>query len=133
MAGTCSLLPGQPEGRGAGSAGHGQSSEAEDYPQEMFVADLREVLEATELRQPVLVGWSLGGTIAIRYAALYPQQVAGLVLVDHNIGAIRTAHNPVGAEPGVIEQMLEDVEQDYTGRGIRSLVDPWFPEPSREV
>ena len=113
--------------------GHGQSSAAEDYPQEMFVADLQAVLAATKLRRPVLVGWSLGGTIAIRYAALHPQEIAGLVLVDHNIAAVRTADNPVGAQPGVIEQMLEDVEKDYTGRGIRSLVDPWFPEPSADV
>ena len=113
--------------------GHGQSDPADDYPQELFVADLDVVLDANQLRQPVLVGWSLGGSIAIRYAALYPQKVAGLVLVDHNVRAIRTKDNPLGAPPGLIEETLRDVEEDYPGRGVHSLVDRWFSEPNEEV
>jgi pimeloyl-ACP methyl ester carboxylesterase len=113
--------------------GHGQSDPADDYPQELFVADLDAVLDANQLRQPVLVGWSLGGSIAIRYAALYPQRVAGLVLVDHNVHAIRIKDNPLGAPPGLIEGMLRDIEEDYAGRGVRSLVDRWFSEPNEEV
>ena len=113
--------------------GHGQSDSAADYPQELFVADLEAVLAATQLARPVLVGWSLGGSIAIRFCALYPDKVAGLVLVDHSVRAIRTKDNPLGAEPGLIEGMLRDVEEDYPGRGVRSLVDRWFSEPEEEV
>jgi pimeloyl-ACP methyl ester carboxylesterase len=46
--------------------GHGQSDPADDYPQELFVADLNAVLDSNQLRHPVLAGWSLGGSIAIR-------------------------------------------------------------------
>jgi len=113
--------------------GHGQSDPADDYPQELFVADLDAVLAASRLRHPVLVGWSLGGSIAIRYSALHPRKVAGLVLVDHNVRAIRTEDNPLGAPPGLIEGMLRDIEEDYAGRGVRSLVDRWFSEPPAEV
>ncbi len=113
--------------------GHGQSDPADDYPQELFVADLNAVLDSNQLRHPVLAGWSLGGSIAIRYAALYPQKVAGLVLVDHNVAAIRTKDSPLGAPPGMIEGMLRDVEEDYPGRGVHSLVDRWFLEPHEEV
>jgi pimeloyl-ACP methyl ester carboxylesterase len=113
--------------------GHGQSDAAADYPQELFIADLQAVLAANQLAQPVLVGWSLGGSIAIRFAALYPERIAALVLVDHSVRAIRTDDNPLGAEPGLIEGMLRDVEEDYPGRGVRSLVDRWFSEPEEEV
>jgi pimeloyl-ACP methyl ester carboxylesterase len=34
------------------------------------------------LDRPVLVGWSHGATLAVRYAARHPEQVTGLVLVD---------------------------------------------------
>jgi pimeloyl-ACP methyl ester carboxylesterase len=99
----------------------------------MFVADVGAVIEAAELRRPVLVGWSLGGSIAVRYAAEHPVQVAGLVLVDRNIGHLRTNVNPHGGDPGFVERFLRDIEEDYPGRGIRTLVDPWFPEPEAEV
>ena len=38
--------------------GHGQSSTADDYSQELFVADVGSVIDAAELQRPVLVGWS---------------------------------------------------------------------------
>ena len=113
--------------------GHGQSGPAEDYSQEMFVSDVGLVIEAAELGSPVLVGWSLGGSIAIRYAVEHPDRVAGLVLVDRNIGHLRTESNPHGGDPAFVERLLRDVEEDFHGRGIRSLIDPWFPEPEDEV
>jgi len=113
--------------------GHGQSSTADDYSQELFVADVGSVIDAAELQRPVLVGWSLGGSIAIRYASEHADQVAGVVLVDRNIGHLRTDANPHGGDPEVVEQFLRDIEEDFPGRGIRALVDPWFPEPEEEV
>lgn len=45
--------------------------------------DLREALRAAGLRPPyLLVGHSLGGLYQYVYARLYPQEVAGLVLLD---------------------------------------------------
>lgn len=45
--------------------------------------DLHELLLAADVRMPViLVGHSYGGLLVQRYAALYPQEVAGLVLLD---------------------------------------------------
>jgi pimeloyl-ACP methyl ester carboxylesterase len=48
-----------------------------------FVADLHALLEAAAIHRPcVLVGHSLGGVIVRLYAHEYPQDVAGLVLID---------------------------------------------------
>jgi pimeloyl-ACP methyl ester carboxylesterase len=113
--------------------GHGQSSSAEDYSQELFVADVGAVIDAAGLQRPILVGWSLGGSIAIRYAAEHPSQVAGLVLVDRNIGHLRSDANPHGGDPDFVERFLRDIEDDFPGRGIRALVDPWFPQPEDQV
>jgi pimeloyl-ACP methyl ester carboxylesterase len=65
-------------------AGQGWSDEA-DSPQDGIRSadDLHELLAAAGEHGPyVLVGHSTGGTFAMTYAARYPDQVAGLVLLD---------------------------------------------------
>ncbi len=48
-----------------------------------FTSDLRGVLQAAGIEPPyLLVGGSFGGLIVTHYAALYPREVAGIVLVD---------------------------------------------------
>src|SRR5262249_4654918 len=48
-----------------------------------IAADLHELLHRARLRAPyILVGWSFGGLNVRAYNGLYPQDVAGLVLVD---------------------------------------------------
>ena len=37
---------------------------------------------ATGIERPILVGWSYGATIAVRYAARRAPEVGGLVLID---------------------------------------------------
>jgi len=50
---------------------------------ERDVADLHALLAAAKVPGPyVLAGWSYGGPIARVYASTYPQEVAGLILVD---------------------------------------------------
>ena len=45
--------------------------------------DLRALLAAAEIERPVvLLGGSYGGLIALMYASSYPEQVAGMVLLD---------------------------------------------------
>lgn len=47
------------------------------------VADLHDLVEAADLAPPfVLVGSSAGGGIAVYYAGRYPEQVAGVVMLD---------------------------------------------------
>lgn len=48
-----------------------------------FVADLRALFEALEVDEPItLVGWSLGGGVAMQYALDHPRDVDALVLVN---------------------------------------------------
>jgi 3-oxoadipate enol-lactonase len=59
--------------RGAGESGRPPGP----YSLDDFVGDLREVVE--ELDRPALVGHSFGGSIALAYAARYPDEVAAVV------------------------------------------------------
>jgi pimeloyl-ACP methyl ester carboxylesterase len=60
----------------------GRSGRSTDYSLASAVDDVGRVIEATGVERPILVGWSHGATLAVRYAMLHPQAVAGLVLVD---------------------------------------------------
>ncbi len=65
-------------------AGYGFSDEG-PYPRDLVadVADLHALIQTLGNVTPVvLVGHSLGSNIVRKYAQLYPQEVAGLVLVD---------------------------------------------------
>jgi pimeloyl-ACP methyl ester carboxylesterase len=64
------------------SRGRGKSGTSADYSLRAAVEDIGRVVEATGVTRPVLVSWSHGATIAVRYAAQQAGQVAGLVLVD---------------------------------------------------
>jgi pimeloyl-ACP methyl ester carboxylesterase len=62
--------------------GRGKSGTSADYSAQAAVDDIGRVIDATGLERPILVGWSYGATIAVRYAAQHPGRAAGLVLID---------------------------------------------------
>jgi pimeloyl-ACP methyl ester carboxylesterase len=81
-------------------AGQGWSENASD-PQDgvAAAADLHTLLNAAGEEGPlVVVGHSIGGDYAMVYADRYPEQVAGMVLLDAT-SPYRTAAGPVHAGP----------------------------------
>lgn len=64
--------------------GFGHSSKGNElYSPENYSAFLRYLMvEHVRARSYSLIGHSMGGAVALRYAALYPQEVTALVLVD---------------------------------------------------
>jgi len=67
--------------------GHGDSDPApnpDGYNLDGYVEDLAAVADSLDLDRFVLIGHSLGGSVAVEYAARHPERVAGLLLVDPN-------------------------------------------------
>ncbi len=64
--------------------GHGDSQWAAsfDYTYERYAADLDEFAAKLDLHDFVLIGHSMGGAVALTYAALHPGRLARLVIVD---------------------------------------------------
>lgn len=61
--------------------GHGASSGAVGYPPAAFVRDLEAVIAALGIQDAVLVGHSMGGHLAVEYAAGHPD-CAGVVGIE---------------------------------------------------
>ena len=84
--------PGTP--RGDGSPSRSDAVAQPTTPRDA-VSDLRAVLQAIEAPAPyVLVGHSYGGLIVRLYASTYPDDVAGMVLVDIFSDGLRDAMTP---------------------------------------
>jgi pimeloyl-ACP methyl ester carboxylesterase len=74
--------------------GHGASAVASDYSLDAFLADLQVVLDGLVLVQPLLVGHSFGGLLAVEHAASR-SGCAGVVGVD---GGLKIERPPIGWE-----------------------------------
>jgi pimeloyl-ACP methyl ester carboxylesterase len=69
--------------------GHGNSDAPEDmdrYSEQIGVADMAAILDATGVDRAILGGMSLGGYLSLAFHLAHPQRVAALVLVDTGPG-----------------------------------------------
>jgi pimeloyl-ACP methyl ester carboxylesterase len=80
---------------GIDQRGFGKSDKPIDrpYSTEMWADDLSKFLRALNIGRTVVAGHSMGGRIACHFAAKYPRQTAGLVVMDSTMWG----SNPAGA------------------------------------
>lgn len=61
---------------------HGDSFHSPQFDYDAMAGDIRNLLDALALDRAVLIGHSMGGKVALRFAALHPARVQRLVVVD---------------------------------------------------
>src|SRR5262245_35290256 len=61
---------------------HGRSSHSNILDYDVMVADVREFMERQELRRIILLGYSMGGKVAMQFVVQYSEQVDWLIVVD---------------------------------------------------
>lgn len=85
--------------------GHGRSDPPgnRDYAIPSLAADVWAVADALGLERAVLVGHSMGGTVAIAAAAARPERTVGLLLVDPNGDQRRLPADMVGELQAALE------------------------------
>ncbi|PRX27336.1 4,5:9,10-diseco-3-hydroxy-5,9,17-trioxoandrosta-1(10),2-diene-4-oate hydrolase [Paraburkholderia sp. BL18I3N2] len=101
--------------------GYGLSSKPEDqeYELDFFVESLKELVDRLEIGPCVLVGNSLGGAIAIKYALDRPEGVTRLVLMGP--GGLEERERYFQMEG--IQRMMKDFAMDALDReGMRRLL-----------
>ncbi len=65
-----------------------------EYALDLFVSQLRDLLDALKLHQVNLMGLSMGGPIAAEFTAQFPERVRSLILIDPS-GARSIALSPI--------------------------------------
>ncbi|KAJ3502188.1 hypothetical protein NLJ89_g8999 [Agrocybe chaxingu] len=64
--------------------GHGRSGKPKrekDHASRLYADDFAAVVKAFNLKSPILIGWSLGGTVACDICAYLPKAISGIVYV----------------------------------------------------
>jgi len=86
--------------------GHGNSDKPDSsYSHDEFALDLLKLIENLRLRDVNLVGWSLGGSIALRYMKNHGHRIKRLILVGTGPRFFKSKDYPYGVDPAVrIEQ-----------------------------
>jgi len=78
-------LPENIEGIAYDIGGFGQSSAAHHFfSVDLFARNLNLLLDALKLEKVILCGLSMGGYISLRFAQIYSEKLAGLILCDTN-------------------------------------------------
>jgi len=94
-------------------------------------ADLHTLLDRADENDPfVLVGHSIGGNYAMTYAARYPEQVAGMVLLDATNPYGTTADDAAHAGPPTAAAVLPSVARLGVGRLLPTSFWSALPEPA---
>ncbi len=119
-------------------AGQGWSGDV-NTPQDGIDAarDLNSLLQKAGEHGPfVLAGHSIGGTYALTYAAQYPDQVAGMVLLDSSSPYQFTAIPAYSGQYPLLRRglaMMPTLDRLGLGRLISVLSPSHLPEPAADV
>jgi 2-succinyl-6-hydroxy-2,4-cyclohexadiene-1-carboxylate synthase len=102
--------------------GHGRSSsppDAERYSMEHCVADLLALLDALWVDRTHVLGYSMGGRVALHLAAAAPDRVGALVLESSSPGIADAAER--AARVAADGALAQSIERD----GLEAFVDRW--------
>lgn len=61
---------------------HGRSPHSEEFNYDLMVEDLAEFLTEHQLENPVIMGHSMGGKVAMNFALSHPEKLSKLIVVD---------------------------------------------------
>lgn len=91
--------------------GYGSSRAPADFVMTDHLHDLEALLDRYKISRCLVLGWSLGGILALELALQMPERISGLILVA-------TAARPKGSHPAI-------TWQDNACTGIASIIN-WF-------
>jgi pimeloyl-ACP methyl ester carboxylesterase len=84
---------------------------------EHWMEDTRVVLDAVGSERAAVLGMSAGGTVAVLFAATYPERTRSLVLYGVEARYLRADDYPIGLAPEEVEPLAEFVEAKW-GTGV---------------
>jgi pimeloyl-ACP methyl ester carboxylesterase len=112
--------------------GHGESAWAVDYHELRLVGDLAGFVDALELDRFAVVGFSIGGTAAGSYAALYPERIHRAVLLECFTAGYDTGDEPwlqaMRAHLAILRSLPASVADPLEAAAAFRPLAPYAPE-----
>ena len=105
--------------------GYGQSDGAQYLDRlnlKYQLSDLQLILKNIPAEKPYVLGYSMGGRLALRYALAYPASISGLVLESTNYGMEN--QNKIKQRKQLDEKRATAIEQDF-----KSFLNRWEKLP----
>lgn len=106
--------------------GHGKSDAPRDalrYRMEWCVADLQEIFDELEIASAHLLGYSMGGRVALHFANAYPERVKTLILESASPGLKHSHERATRAARDA--ELAERIERE----GLENFVEEWTNLP----
>jgi pimeloyl-ACP methyl ester carboxylesterase len=94
------------------------------YAHELLVEDLRQLLGKLNISRAHIAGLATGGNVALNFAIVYPQFVAGLVVAGAGAGTVDRERWLVGAR-----SFADDIER----KGVEGIVENIVNAPQRVI
>lgn len=86
---------------------------------------IRQELDRLNIKKPVLIGYSLGGRVAMEYARLYSDEISGLILESAHIGF----QNDQVQEKQDYLAMSQARCKDFESVDLKTFVSDWYQQP----
>lgn len=61
---------------------HGASSQSDEITYDVMASDVKETCKKLSIKNPIILGHSMGGKVAIKACTLYPKEFSGLIVAD---------------------------------------------------
>ena len=107
--------------------GHGESNDPVTEPNlSLFSKQLKDLLDYCKIQKAVIIGFSLGGMIARRFAQDVPQKSQGMVIL----------HSPYKRSEAAQTAILKRVDQARTlgpQSTVEAALERWFTDPFRKA
>ena len=100
--------------------GHGESTPPEGTPDlAMFSRQLLGLLDRCGIERTALVGFSLGGMIARRFALDFPDRLSALAI-------LHSPHNRSPAERNAVRERVRQAQEHGTSANVDAALERWF-------
>ena len=118
--------------------GHGQTeTPPAEYNIGLLVQDLYELLKALNVPETYILGYSMGGRIALGLALAHPEMVKALILANSGVAPIQRSEEEMKQMMEMRQRQMEIVEKQGLGPAMDEMttraLSPGFAEKKPEV
>jgi len=102
---------------------HGQSPHSDEFDYQAMVADMVEFIDEHRLKDPIIIGHSMGGKVAMNLAVAHPDKLSKLIVVD-------ISPRPYNLEHYVIINGLKaiPIDQITSRQEAEAVLEKYVPE-----